>query len=229
MTWWKRFGKGALGALLVFAALNAVSYFLRSDGASLLGWADGFDRIGFPWLIWEAGGFVGRESMDYSALSKDIVVGIAISVIIGIAFAAISSGAGRAASGPAQASASSSKRLQFSMRDLFGLTTAAAVVLAVARLLGEDLKFWLLQLDFWFGPAMILGLAHRTRAISENQRTIIVAVAAIFLGLAAVALGVSYGFRDFTNILLGLFVFWTPQCVLAISAVVAWRWIRARA
>ncbi|HJT30419.1 MAG TPA: hypothetical protein VJ783_00020 [Pirellulales bacterium] len=215
--------------MLLFAATNALSYFVRSELPSLLGGADGSDRIGFPWMIWEAGGFVGRESMDYSALSKDIAVGIAISLIAGIGFAAISLRAGSATSAPIEVSASPSKRLQFSTRDLFGLTTAAAVILGVVRLVGEDLKFWLLQLDFWFGPAVILGVAHQTRAIAETQRTIIVSDTAIFLRLAAVAVGVSYGFRDFTNVLLGLFVFWTPQCVLAIGAVVAWRWIRARA
>ncbi len=223
MTWCRRFSKSALGGLLIFAAINALSYFGRSQGASLLGAADGFDRIGFPWLVWEAGGFVGRESMDYTALSKDIAAGIALSFLAAFALATFGSAAPRAASETMQAAARPSKRLQFSMRDLFGITTAAAVVLAMARVLGEDLKFWLLQLDFWFGPAMILGIAYQTRAIAENQRTIIVAITTLFLASAAVALGVSYGFRDFTNALLGLFVFWTPQCVLTIGVVVAWR------
>lgn len=39
--------------LLVFAALNAASYFALSRHGTLLFYDQGADRIGFPWVIWQ--------------------------------------------------------------------------------------------------------------------------------------------------------------------------------
>jgi hypothetical protein len=58
----------------VFGALNAASYFCRSDGYGLPGAQDGIARIGWPFLMMERGGFADREYVSPSAAMGDLLV-----------------------------------------------------------------------------------------------------------------------------------------------------------
>ncbi len=73
---------------LVFLGLNLLSAHLRSDcglGAwlGLSNCADDLRRAGFPWVIWEQGGFIGLNIFRLPALLGDLAVGIIISLLGG--------------------------------------------------------------------------------------------------------------------------------------------------
>ena len=68
--------------LLAFGIANVASYFVRTDVP--LG-ADAIHRAGFPFLVWEAGGFSYRYSFSHAALLADIGVAVCVSAIAAIA------------------------------------------------------------------------------------------------------------------------------------------------
>ena len=71
-----------LGGTLVFAALNSVSYFVRTGGNL----QQHGGRIGFPWLVWEDSGY-GGGTFYLFALLANVGVGLAASAAIGCIFA----------------------------------------------------------------------------------------------------------------------------------------------
>jgi hypothetical protein len=66
--------------LLAFAVANVISFFLRSDG---LGSADGIRRFGFPWIIWEVGGFACRYFFSWPALCADMFISVTYAAVAG--------------------------------------------------------------------------------------------------------------------------------------------------
>lgn len=77
------------GTLLLFIALNLISAHLRSDCGLLgvlhmSGCADDIRRVGFPLLVWEAGGFAYRQWFHGLALLMDLVIALGVSVAAGL-------------------------------------------------------------------------------------------------------------------------------------------------
>ena len=66
--------------LLAFAVANVISYFIRSDA---LGSADGIRRFGFPWIIWEVGGFACRYIFSWLALCADLITAVTYAAVAG--------------------------------------------------------------------------------------------------------------------------------------------------
>lgn len=61
----KRFAAGFFGMLLVFGIVNGISYYVRTD---IVGAADAIRRVGFPFLVWEEGGFAYRPFQPAGAV-----------------------------------------------------------------------------------------------------------------------------------------------------------------
>ncbi|HVX61739.1 MAG TPA: hypothetical protein VHC19_14085, partial [Pirellulales bacterium] len=59
------------------------------------------------------------------------------------------------------------------------------------------------------------------RFTPNTMGTATTSVAALTVS-AALVLGAGSGIRDMTQVLLGLFVYWTPQCVLLAVCLLAW-------
>jgi hypothetical protein len=77
----KRFAIGFLAVLLAFAAANFISYYVRTD---MPGAADAIRRAGFPFLVWEDGGFVYRHHFSHLALWGNIAVAAFLSALAGV-------------------------------------------------------------------------------------------------------------------------------------------------
>lgn len=238
-----------MAVLLLFAALNAASYFFRSTHPSLLGYQDGQDALGFPWLAWaedprfsktmvsggtrsNSGPFslywtvqLGADgAVSYAALLADLACGLASAVIAGLLAAALGKWQ------PAPRSERAAERQpfeparppQFSLRGLFVAVTIVALMIGLDRIAADRLRVAGLGAIYAFGPLLLALVAVLCRG---SQRKQIVALWVMLTALlsGAVVLGVHSRLADFTRVLLGLFVFWTPQCVLALAVLAGWQ------
>ena len=77
----RRFAIGFLAALMAFGLANVISYFVRTDAP---GAADAIRRVGFPFLVWEEGGFSHRHYFSYTALLADVVVAVCVGACVGV-------------------------------------------------------------------------------------------------------------------------------------------------
>ena len=77
--------------LVIVAAIiaNAASYFLLSDGYGVQKWNDGLIRIGFPFLMYERGGFDFRDKFYADAAAKNLGVAIGVALLGAVIFRAI--------------------------------------------------------------------------------------------------------------------------------------------
>ena len=83
------FTLGFVGALAIFLAATLIAAHVQSDCGikavfGMAGCADDIRRVGFPWVVWEEGGFSYRNVFDPVALLLDIGVGLLVSVGAGI-------------------------------------------------------------------------------------------------------------------------------------------------
>lgn len=75
---------------LLFLAANLIAAHFQSDCGLLavFGWsgcADDIRRLGFPFLVWESGGFAYRNLFNPTALRLDVLIGLSLCVIGGLA------------------------------------------------------------------------------------------------------------------------------------------------
>ena len=80
------FLRGFFAGALFCAALNALSYFFRSDGwGNLLGTTPQHrEALGFPLQIWESGNSYGGYFADYRAVLLNAAFGAAIGTVCGL-------------------------------------------------------------------------------------------------------------------------------------------------
>ena len=79
--------RGFLGGILVCGALNAASYFVRSDNwGNLLGLAPQHaEALGFPVQVWEGGNPYGGYFVDPRAMALNILFAIVVGIVGGVA------------------------------------------------------------------------------------------------------------------------------------------------
>ena len=224
----ENFRAGFTWILLTFAAANAVSYFVRSDGlGNMLGTQPGgVEAIGFPWLIWAQRGSAGTYELNSAGLACDVAVTIAVAGLAGILVAWFRRRQPVRTAQPAPpvsvSTPTQSRKLQFSLRSLFLVAVVEALVFGAIRA-SVDARPVLLLLIYLLGPGVIIGVAYRLRHVVPAQRTAVLAVTVLLFIPAAAALGETIaGIGDFTKGILGLFIFWVPQCVLILAVVLVW-------
>jgi len=76
----KRFILRFLVALSVFAAVNVVSFFARSDDLFTPDMPDAMTRFGFPLLVYQDGGPVALCFFSRAALCGNIALAVALSI-----------------------------------------------------------------------------------------------------------------------------------------------------
>jgi hypothetical protein len=208
---------------LLWAAANALSYFVRSDGwGDLLGQSpQNAQAIGFPWLIWSEDGSYG--SVNYFALLGNVATAL---LAAGMAYGIVAALTGHdaiSASGSGPAASQPGRALQFQLRTLFALVLVEAVILGGIRMYG-DARPALLAAIYLLGPSLLLAVAWRLRDVTPTHRNLALAIVGFLFVPAAAVLGESIdGIHDFTRGLLGLFVCWVPQCVLLATLIMALR------
>jgi hypothetical protein len=75
----ERFAAGFLSGLLLFVAANLYSYARMSCMM-----ADGFCGFGFPFELYETGGFITISRILWSGLVADSFIGVTLSVLLGL-------------------------------------------------------------------------------------------------------------------------------------------------
>lgn len=84
-------GAGILIGLAAFAIANLVSIHFRSDGGILMALGfretqDNIRAIGFPFFVWESGGFAYRETFSVVGLIGNSLVALATGVCLGYGY-----------------------------------------------------------------------------------------------------------------------------------------------
>ena len=210
--------------LLLCAAANALSYFVRSDGwGNLLGQTpQNSQAIGFPWLIWQEGGALGtynRLALIADLLAAFLTASLAWMVAGWLTKRRLALPSDDSGHDPDEVCPG--RALQFQIRTLLALVVIEAVVLGAIRTYG-DARPALLATIYVFGPSLLLAVAWRLRDIVPAHRNLALVVTGLLFVPAAAILGESIeGIRDFTRGLLGLFVCWVPQCVFLAVLLVA--------
>ncbi len=217
-----------LWVIVLWAAANAVSYFVRSDGwGNLVGQSpQNRQAIGAPWLVWQEGGPLGAAGQ--LALVGNVAVGLLSAA--GASFLVVRFPALRRLlpSSPGESEAEGvvshpGRALQFRIRTLLGLVVVEAVILGGIRSYG-DARPALLAAIYLLGPSVLLAVAWRLRDVIPAHRNAAIALVGFLFVPAAAVLGESIdGIRDFTRGLLGLFVCWVPQCVVLAGGFLIFR------
>ncbi|WP_372725159.1 hypothetical protein [Novipirellula sp.] len=222
------FLRGIAVGMLLMAAVNALSYFVRSsDWSSLVGKPQSQNEsIGFPLTVWEAGNTYGGLFADYPNMGVNILVAAAVGSLIGMVAARYrdylnqlvddfdegESDKGDSATAPAQP-------IQFSLLGLMIATTIAAVFATVASKLAVRPET--LIAIYTLGPITLVALAMLPRRLSWQQRVVIITPAAF--SLIAVAIAVGRGLSmEFDKVLMGIFLSWTPQSAIAAIALTSY-------
>jgi hypothetical protein len=227
-----------LATLLVFAALNAASYFVRCGGDALLGRGHGVGRIGFPWLVWQDGGepnlgfaslALGSDGVfDYGALALNAALGLAAGLFVGLLATLVfkPKPPGEPCAGKKLAQTDAGGPPQFSLRSLLTATAVVSVALAFQRAATPEARTFALAALYLLGPSLLVGCAWAARGRKRAEQTLAVCSALAMVVAAALAVGTRVEQGDSTRVLLGLYVYWVPQCVCMVAIVSAWQGLK---
>jgi extracellular factor (EF) 3-hydroxypalmitic acid methyl ester biosynthesis protein len=211
------FVRGLLVGILISAALNAVSFFFRSErGGNLLGTApDHYEALGFPWTLWEIGNSYGGLFIDLPALLVNAVFAVSAGVGCGLLALRFRSRLNELVERLEQVVAAPRRgRFQFTLRGLLTLSSLAAVAAAGAHyaLAGNPA---VLGIIYGLGPWLLVLISFVPTGLAWQQRVAVLVPTALLLMLAAVATAAALRPPlEFDKVLLYIFVCWTPQSVL---------------
>jgi hypothetical protein len=210
------FARGFTAGPLLAGALNAISYFLRSErGGNLAGqtpWRR--QALGFPWELWEYGNHYDGLFINPIGLVVNLLFAISLGVVGGLITLRLRPRLNRLVEEFAKQVQPTEKRWQFSLRGLLVFTTMLALALSLAKRFTTPHPAMLWAIDL-AGPWLLIGIAFIPRRIAWELRAAIV----ITLAIAMIALAILVGQRvapalEFDQVLMAIFVCWTPQCVL---------------
>ena len=217
------FVRGFLVGILICGSLNAASYFFRSEGwGNLLGTAPSHrEAMGFPCLLWESGNAYGGYFVDVGSLCVDALFAVAAGSLGGVLMVHHRDRLNRLVDRFEQAAEARQSRWQVSLRGLLVATGLAALIAAGARyaLAGRP---EVLGGIYLLGPWLLVLIAFVPMGVSWQQRVYVLIPAAALLMAGAVAAGAMLKPKlEFDKVLMGIFVCWTPQSVLAAAGLTA--------
>lgn len=217
--------RGVMVGILLSGALNAVSYFWRSERwGNLLGTTPGHrEALGFPSQLWENGNAYGGYFIDPPALLANAAFAMVVAAACGWIMVRYQTPLTRLVVELEElTNAESSTHLfRFSLRGLLVATCLAGVFAAgLHHALARRPE--VLGMIYLFGPWVLVLIALLPMGMSWQQRVIVLIPSALLLMVGAVAIGhfLKPGI-EFDKVLLGIFICWTPQCVLAAIGVTA--------
>ena len=225
---WHWFGRGFLAGLMVIAAVNAISYFVLSDGILNLIGASQMQQeaIGFPFEVWRRGEGYGRFIVSFPAFFSNCGIGVFFALIIGAMAASRKGFLNRitydAVSREAK-SDSGGNSFQFSIKSILIATSIVAIFLAAALNITVDPK--VLAVIFFAGPWAMVGLSMLPPGIKWQHRVVMMTVMAVVMIGVAIAVGGQLG-KPFDEVLMGIFISWTPQSVVGISIILGYLFLR---
>ena len=220
------FVRGFAGGFILFAALNALSWFFRSEGWSDLCGATQsahIEAIGFPLEIWREGvGYAGGLMMSLPSLAVNAGVGLLVAAATGLITVRLSEPI-EAMLPDEQTNDSKGFQLTFSVRGLLIVTTLIAIAIGLTQSLGNSP--WLLGAIYFAGPLTLILIAMGPVGIPWEQRSVILVLTAICMLAGAILVGGRLGML-FDQVLLGVFICWVPQSAFAallIFGVALWK------
>lgn len=217
-------GRAFVVALLVVGGANAVSYFFRSEGlGNLLGnHPERRQAIGFPLEIWEHGNAYQGFYVDYGALLGNLAAASFLGLVFGVIAYRITPYLNEIERRVIEEMEGREREhFQFSMRGLIGATVVAALLAALWRN-SSSARPEVLGAIYLLGPIVLVATALLPRNIPWQQRVAILVPLALMTIAAAVTIGAALKSPlDFEQVLLGIFVCWTPQSIAAAIALTA--------
>lgn len=232
---WHWLGRGFLVGLMVIGAANAISYFVLSDGYSnLIGLkADEQERIGFPFEVWQRGKTYGTNLINFAAFYKNGAAGAGLGLFLGLVALRSKNSLNGIAEKVLRAeltlvdsietheptSQPESSGNQFSLGGLMVGTMVVAVIVGLATKLRPDPR--VMAAIFFCSPIVMIGVTMLPRRWSLHFRMAALTVLAVSSIGVAIAVGYGLG-MPFDEVLMGIFICWTPQGVIGTLLLVTW-------
>ena len=216
-------GRGFVGGFIFIAAINAVSYLFRSSSLDHLfdGRAYSGGAIGFPLEIWRNGVSYSNGPID----NLNFCINLAVAILVGAAFAFVTylfvprfNQWVDEFESEFEAREKTKTPTQFSIKSMMMATTLIAILAAgTTHWRGTRELLWFVYL---LGPLTLLGIAFMPRGASWQARCVLLSFAAMIVIGGAMWSG-TYRGLEFDRVLMGIFIFWTPQGAFSALALVA--------
>ena len=212
------FARGFAGGFILIAALNALSWFFRSEG-----WSDlcGFtlhehtEAIGFPFEMWREGFSYSNSTVSLPSLGLNLAIGLVFA--IGAGLLGIKLSRRILATLPTDIGPNTTFQMTFSVRGLLIVTTLLAIAIGLTKSLGASP--WLLGTIYFASPLILILIAMGPVGLPWEQRSIILVLTAVCMMAGAVLVG-SRLEMEFDRVLLGAFICWVPQSVFAALGII---------
>lgn len=206
------FGRGLASGVILVAAANALSYFVRSQSiADLIGSKqDVQEAMGFPFKIWDEGTvFRNAIYVDYAMVGLNLLVGLVLGTVLGIAAVCLRHRFnGWVAEFERKNPNVGRLKVQFSVKSMLLITTIAAVLIATLTRWNGTPE--VLIAIYFLGPIALLSIAMLPSKIHWQHRAAIVSLMAV--GMIGIAISSGMLLKvPIDRVLLGIFVSWTPQ------------------
>ncbi|MBM4093724.1 MAG: hypothetical protein FJ276_30605 [Planctomycetes bacterium] len=218
------FLRGFLVGILIGGCLTAMSYFVRSEElGNLVGTRpDRREAIGFPCELWESGNTYDGYFIDLTGLLVNACSALALAMTCGfVTFLCRFHLTRLVVEFEALAAPPNHGTVQFSLRGLLALVGLASLAAAATRYAMAG-RPEVLGAIYLLGPWFLVLFAYLPLGLSWQKRVIILVPTTVLLMVASVAIGWSLKPElAFDKTLLGIFVCWTPQAVLAAVVLVA--------
>ena len=211
------FFAGIVAFVLITAAANAASFFVRSGS-----WQPLFNpnyqpqALGFPFEIWRLGkAYSNGTIIDHHSMFLNVSIGLGFGTALGIVFVCYSNWLNRFIEHMADQEAKSYKPLstQFSIGGLLTFTLVLAIVFGVARFAVDAEPSFLVGI-YLLGPAALIVLAMIPRGLTWQARVFLLAPSTLLLIGFTMYVGIELNLL-FDHVMLGVFVCWVPQTVVA--------------
>lgn len=223
-TWRHWFGRGTLAGMMVAAAVNGLSYFARSEGVqNLIGASQNQqEAIGIPFEVWRRGQAYGTFIVDFGAFFSNCGLGFAFSLAVGIWAAKKIKSLNRltvAVLRREERRIQSESGFQFSIKSMLIATTVIALFLGAILNVSPDPT--VLAAIFFAGPWAMVGLAMLPPGIKWQHRVVMISIMSVAMIGVAIYVGQQLN-KPFDEVLMGVFICWTPQSVIAICGLLAY-------
>ncbi|MEM9410901.1 MAG: hypothetical protein AAGA30_07295 [Planctomycetota bacterium] len=197
--------------------MNALSYFFRSGGVrSLVQPRSTPQAIGFPFEVWRYGVSYGGAQIDFQSFVYNLILILSLGVVFGLVFTRYRIWLNHFVDYMIELEESKlgdGSTFQFSISGMFWMTGAAAVVALLLRWAGFASPSLLLGV-YLFGPSALIVLAMIPRKISWQARVVLLAPATLLLIGYAMVVGSKLQL-PFDHVMMGIFICWVPQTVIA--------------
>ncbi len=164
------FLRGTAIGMLMMAAVNALSYFVRSaDWGSLVGPARNFsESLGFPLVMWEGGNSYGGMFVDYINLGWNILFAALIGSVLGLLAAKRTDFLNSLFQQmQAEGSTRDHQPIQFSLRGMLIVTGMVAVASMLAK--NYAAKPHTLVAIYALGPLFLVLIAMLPQKLQPNR------------------------------------------------------------